>query len=190
MWNLFYIHIMIFISNYKLRRMAYKVLFFSMLQRIIGVEPFTQVSHVPNKNTYIQGRSLYAINMITHTHTIKKTALKGKKFAPSGSTFFPLKEVPIWKGMQLKRIIAWSSSLPLMSITFQRSGYPLSGGPMYWCHHQFRVHKFRVASSVSSMFACKQRKKRYKTYGRRHEQADFAACELQIPQTSLRVRAD
>ena len=57
---------------------------------------------------------------------------------------------------------------------------------MYWC----RVHKVRVASFVSSMFACKQGKKRYKTYERRREKAYFAVCEQQISQTSLRVRAD
>ena len=34
------------------------------------------------------------------------------------SKFFPLREVPIWKGTQLKRVIAWSISLPLICVTF------------------------------------------------------------------------
>ena len=38
-----------------------------MLQRIIGVEPITQVMHVRNKNTNIRGRSHNAIKMISHT---------------------------------------------------------------------------------------------------------------------------
>ena len=48
-----------------------------------------------------------------------------KEFAPSGSKFFPLREVSICKGRQLKRITACSSSLPLVCVTF----------PAFWlCH--------------------------------------------------------
>ena len=54
MWNIFiYKKTVIIISNYKLRRLAYKVLFISMLQRIIGVEPITQVTYVRNKNSLL-----------------------------------------------------------------------------------------------------------------------------------------
>ena len=34
---------------------------------LIGVAPFTQVTHVNNKNSNIQGRSLYMIKVIFNT---------------------------------------------------------------------------------------------------------------------------
>ena len=76
-----------------------------------------------------------------------------------------------------------------MSIIFQRPGYAVERRTSVLMPSPTSLAT-RVASSVSSMFACKQRKKRYKTYGRRREKADFAACEQQISQTSLRVHAD
>ena len=47
-----------------------------------------------NKNSNIQGRSLNVIKVIFHT--IRNCLLR-KEFAPSGSKFFPLREVPILK---------------------------------------------------------------------------------------------
>ena len=44
-------------------------------------------------------------------HTIRN-CFERKEFAPSGSKVFLLREVPVLKGMQLKRITAFSSSLP------------------------------------------------------------------------------
>ena len=52
-----------------------------------------------------------------------KELLLKKEFAPFGSKFFPLSEVPILKRMQLKRITACSSSHPLMCVTLQSSSY-------------------------------------------------------------------
>ena len=44
---------------------------------------------------------------------------------------------------------------------------------------------------LAPFLACLHAKKeKIQTYGRRREQANFAACEQQISQTSLRVRAD
>ena len=62
----------------------------------IGVEPIMQVthSHMVNKNSNIQGRSLNVIKVIFNT--IRNCSLR-KEFAPSGSKFFPLREVPILK---------------------------------------------------------------------------------------------
>ena len=71
-------------------------------------------SCVHNKKSNIQGRSLSVIKVIFHTI---RNCSKRKESAPSGSKFFLLREVLIWKGTQLKRIIAWSSSLPLMCVT-------------------------------------------------------------------------
>ena len=51
--------------------------FFPMLQRSISVARKSQVTHVRNKNSNIQGRSLNAIKMIFHAI---KTAHKGKIF--------------------------------------------------------------------------------------------------------------
>ena len=67
------------------------------------------ITHMRNKNSNIQGKSFNVINVIFHT--IRNSSCR-KEFAPSGSKFFPLREVPILKGTQLKRIIAASSSLP------------------------------------------------------------------------------
>ena len=86
-----------------------------MLQRSIGVAPITQVTHVRNKNSNTQVRSLNAIKMISHTI---RNCSQMKEFAPFVCKLFPLIEV-----LLEKRIIAWSSSLPLMSIYFERSGY-------------------------------------------------------------------
>ena len=49
----------------------------------IGVAHITQVTHVRNKNSYIQGRSLNVIKVIFNTIR--------------NSKFFPLREVPILK---------------------------------------------------------------------------------------------
>ena len=47
-----------------------------------------------NENSNIQGTSLYVIKVIFHT--ILNCSVR-KEFAPSGSKFFPLREVPILK---------------------------------------------------------------------------------------------
>ena len=61
---------------------------------IIGVAHIMQVTHMGNKNSNIQGRSL---NVIKETyHTIRNCSQR-KELAPSGSKFFPLREVPILK---------------------------------------------------------------------------------------------
>ena len=62
----------------------------------IGVAPITQITHVRNRNSNIQGRSPNV-----------------KILLP-----FPLREVPILKRDAIKRITACSSSLPLMCVTF------------------------------------------------------------------------
>ena len=54
------------------------------------------VTHVRNKENNIQGRSPYFVKVTFHIIR-DGTAFKGKKFAPSGSKFFPLREVPISK---------------------------------------------------------------------------------------------
>ena len=46
-----------------------------------------------NKNSNIQGRSFNVIKVIFHTIGTAHM----KEFAPSGSKFFPLREVPILK---------------------------------------------------------------------------------------------
>ena len=74
-----------------------------------------EVRHMRNKNSSIQGRSPYVVKVIFHT--IRNCSLR-KDFAPSGSKFFPLREVPICKRMHMKRITAWSSSLSLVCVTF------------------------------------------------------------------------
>ena len=60
----------------------------SLEQSTIGVAPITHF-RMRNKNIKIQGRSP---NMVYH-----KDLLLKKEFAPSGSKFFPLREVPILK---------------------------------------------------------------------------------------------
>ena len=87
--------------------MKYHTLFFSMSQNlssaaveiaflrlnligIIAVAPITQVTQVHNKNSAIYGRSLNVIKVIFHT-------MRNCSFAPSGSKFFPLREVPFLK---------------------------------------------------------------------------------------------
>ena len=66
----------------------------------IGVAPIT---HMGNKNSNIKGRSPYVVKVISH---IIRNCSKRKEFAPSwrknefapsGSKFFPLREVPILK---------------------------------------------------------------------------------------------
>ena len=52
------------------------------------------VTHVRNKNSNIQGRSPNMVKVLFHT--IRYCSLR-KEFAPSGSKFFPLREVPIFK---------------------------------------------------------------------------------------------
>ena len=61
---------------------------------IIGVATITQITHARNKISNIQGRSRNAIKVIFH---IIMNCSQRKEFAPSGSKFFPLREVPILK---------------------------------------------------------------------------------------------
>ena len=49
------------------------------------------VTHMRNKNSNIQGRSPNEVKVIFHT---KRNCSERKEFAPSGSKFFPLREVP------------------------------------------------------------------------------------------------
>ena len=84
--------------------------------KIIGLAPITQVIHLHNRNSNIQGRSPNVVRVISIP---KGTALKGKNLLPLGEKF------PICKGTQLMRITACSSSLHLMCVTFQRSGYAI-----------------------------------------------------------------
>ena len=51
----------------------------------IGVAPITQDTHVRNKNSNIQGRSLNVIKVIFHTI---RTAHKGKNSFPLGANSF------------------------------------------------------------------------------------------------------
>ena len=60
----------------------------------IGVAPITQYANVRNKNSNTQGSSPYVVKVIFHT--LRNCSYK-KKFVPSGSKFFPLREVPILK---------------------------------------------------------------------------------------------
>ena len=57
----------------------------------IGVAPITQVTHVRNKDSKIQGRSLNVIKVIFHTIKNAHNSL------PLGANSFPLREVPILK---------------------------------------------------------------------------------------------
>ena len=77
------------------KRRAVTWLYSSLIKfKVIGVATITQVMHVRNKNSNIQGRSLNALKAILHTI---KNCSERKEFAPSGSKFFPLREVPILK---------------------------------------------------------------------------------------------
>ena len=52
------------------------------------------ITNVRNKNSNIQGRSPNVVKVIFQT--IRNCSIR-KEFAPSGSEFFPLREVPILK---------------------------------------------------------------------------------------------
>ena len=65
-----------------------------------------------NKSSNIQGMLPDEVKVSFHTK--KGTALKGK----NRSKFFPLREVPILKGTQLKIIAACASCLPLVCVLF------------------------------------------------------------------------
>ena len=54
---------------------------------IIGVAPITQITHVRNKNSNIQGRSLNAIKVIFHI-IINCSQRKGKNSVPLGANSF------------------------------------------------------------------------------------------------------
>ena len=54
---------------------------FSLNDITIGVAPITQVTHMHNKNSNIQERSLNVIKVIFHT-------LRRKELAPSGANSF------------------------------------------------------------------------------------------------------
>ena len=60
----------------------------------ISVAPITQYTHVRNKNSNTQGSSPYVVKVLFHT--LRNCSLR-KEFAPSGSKFFPLREVSILK---------------------------------------------------------------------------------------------
>ena len=59
----------------------------------IGVAPLAQVTHVRNKSSNIQGRSLKISDFLYY----KELLIKERIRSLSGSEFFPLREVPISK---------------------------------------------------------------------------------------------
>ena len=84
-------HALFFSMSQNLTSAAVVITFLSLnLIGIIVVAPITQVTQVRNKNSAIHGRSLNVIKGIFH-------AMRNCSFAPSGSKFFPLREVPFLK---------------------------------------------------------------------------------------------
>ena len=69
----------------------------------IGVAPITKYTHVRNRNSNSEGSSRNIVKVIFY---ILRTALKEKKFAPSGSKFLPLREVPTLERDIIVEIIA------------------------------------------------------------------------------------
>ena len=61
----------------------------------IGVAHITQYTHVRNKNSNTQESSPNVVKVIFH---YLGNCSYRKEYAPSGSKFFPLREVPILKG--------------------------------------------------------------------------------------------
>ena len=61
----------------------------------IGIAPIVQVTHMRNKNSDIQGRSFNVLNCDFPYY--RELLIFRKEFAPSGSKFYPLREVPILK---------------------------------------------------------------------------------------------
>ena len=80
---------------------------------IIGVAPITHPTC--NTNSNIQGWSLNVVKVIFHT---LRNCSHRKEFAPSGSKFFPLREVPILKrGAIEENHCLIQYSLPLVCVT-------------------------------------------------------------------------
>ena len=73
------------------------------------------VTHVRNENSNIQRRSPNVIKVIYHT--IRNSLLKKRNRSLWEQILFFKRSSPFWKGTQLKRTIAWSSSLLLMCVT-------------------------------------------------------------------------
>ena len=61
-----------------------------------------------------QRKSPNVVKVIFHT---KRNCSERKEFAPSGSQFFPLREVPIMKETQLRESLV-DTEAPLMCVTF------------------------------------------------------------------------
>ena len=83
----------------------------------------TQVTHVRIKKSNIQGKSLNVIKVIFHT--IRNCSLR-KECAPSGSKFFPLREVPVWKERNRRESLLGSVVSLWRAQLFQRSGYAVA----------------------------------------------------------------
>ena len=101
--------------------------------KIIGIAPITQVTHVRNNNSNIQGRSLNVIYVIFHT--LRYFSLT-KKLAPSGSKFLPLREVPILKRDTI------DENHCLMCVTFS----------VFWLRHCKNDEMFSGKNHDTSLF--------------------------------------
>ena len=73
------------------------------------------VTHVCNKNSTIKRRSPNVVKWFWYH---KELLLKERIRSLREQILSFKKKFPYWKGMQLKRITAWSGSLPLMCLTF------------------------------------------------------------------------
>ena len=61
--------------------------------------PHYAVTHMLNKNSNIHGMSPNVVKVIYHT---TRDCSERKELAPSGSKFFPLREVPILKRVAIE----------------------------------------------------------------------------------------
>ena len=77
---------------------------------IIGEAPITQVTHVRNKDSNIQGRLLNVLCVIFPYY--KELLLKERICSIWEQSLSFKRSSHFWKGAQLKKIIAWSSESP------------------------------------------------------------------------------
>ena len=104
----------------------------------LGVAPITQFTHLHNKNSNTQGSSSKVVKVIFHT---KRNCSYRKEYAPCGSKFFPLREVPIMKRDAVKRITACSNSLTLVCVTFSA----------FWLRPWIRSYHTPIHSALSTI---------------------------------------
>ena len=91
----------------------------------IGVAPVMQYMHARNRNSNTQGSSPNVVKVVFYT--LKNCSLR-KEFAPSGSKFFPLRELPI-----MKRDVDRSGSVVECLTPDQRAGgWSLTGVTALW----------------------------------------------------------